>query len=509
MKIDKLITRIQLLPIEWVNSSNSDEEIYNLFVSKKDQSYDSNCLYICTNSTLPKTFLKENLNFIYVSDSSVLPDFNHLPNSNIIHIKTKLSTEKIRLTISDILAKDNIMTSHMYRLIQVLHSNKGIHALIDEAYSVLQNPILLVDAGYKILASRQANVEKRPDLEEQSNQGYMNEQNIIAMKKARLYEKARESKYPYYSKQSSEHDAWITALVFVHGIESAHIAVMETNRKFTEEDFELIDFLCRLVSLELQKTDFYKTNASLKHSFFLSELLDNHMRDINTINQRIKSLNWKVTDFMYIMTITEQQADFFDRKAQLISKQLNQLLPHSRWVIYEGKIVFLLCLSDQSKTLFEENSSLQEFLKINDLNASISRCFSSFLDIRKYYEESLTAYDFGLKLSPNSQIFMYEDFICQHIGKILSKTYDLEDFYHTGIMQIKKYDKEHKTNLLETLKEYLKYPDNPSAASKNLFIHKNTLFYRMSKIKELFPIDLSDGEDRLKMHLTLKFMELE
>jgi DNA-binding PucR family transcriptional regulator len=59
------------------------------------------------------------------------------------------------------------------------------------------------------------------------------------------------------------------------------------------------------------------------------------------------------------------------------------------------------------------------------------------------------------------------------------------------------------------LQKYLTYPDNPTKAAEELFIHKNTLFYRIGKIKELFPIDLSNGEERLKIHLTLKLIEVE
>lgn len=509
MKIDKITARIKLLPIEWIISSDTEVEIYSFQTVKKDTTFHENCLYICTPSSVPKDSTREKLNFLYISENEKIPEFKALENSNVLRVNSSISVENLIDVLTDIFAKDNIMTSNMYRLIQILHSNKGIQELIDEAFKVLGNPIMLVDAGYKILAASQVKVENRPDLEEQNTQGYMNEKNIAAMKKARLYEKAREHKYPYYSKEAEKTEGWITALVFVHGIESAHIAVSDSYRPFSDEDFELIDFLCKLVSLELQKTDFYKTNESLKHSFFLSELLDNHIRDLSVINNRIQNLNWKITEFMYVMTITEQQADFFDRKAQLISKQLHQLFPYSRWVIYEGRIVFLICLTDGSKKIFEEDSQLTDFLNINNLCAAISRCFSSFIDVRKYYEESMTAYEFGMSLSPDKKIFLYEDFICQHIGKIISENHILKDFYHSSVIKIKIYDEEHKTNLLETLKEYLKYPDNPTRAAKNLFIHKNTLFYRMSKIKELFPIDLSDGEERLKIHLTLKFMELD
>ena len=75
-------------------------------------------------------------------------------------------------------------------------------------------------------------------------------------------------------------------MVYIHNIETAHIATADSNRLFTQEDFEFIDFLCRIVSLELQKSDFYKTNRSMMHNFFLLELLDNHVLDLATIYRR-------------------------------------------------------------------------------------------------------------------------------------------------------------------------------------------------------------------------------
>jgi hypothetical protein len=49
---------------------------------------------------------------------------------------------------------------------------------------------------------------------------------------------------------------------------------------------------------------------------------------------------------------------------------------------------------------------------------------------------------------------------------------------------------------------------DPGAAAGKLFIHKNTLFYRINKAKELFGLNLSDGYERLRIYLTMIFMEL-
>ncbi|MDK2808425.1 MAG: hypothetical protein PWP24_1160 [Clostridiales bacterium] len=410
---------------------------------------------------------------------------------------------------SKLLLKEQVLTHKKAILMELLYQNHTLQDLIDTAYQILDNPIFLVDTSYKILASCQNIVYDRPDLAEQTIAGYMKEENIESMKKDRLYEIAREQGYPYYSKQEGSSYGWVTALIHVHGIESAQMGVMDSNHPIEEQDLELIDFLCRLISIELQKSNFYKNNQSLMHSFFLSELLENRIRDIHTIRHRIQNLTWKVTEYMYILTISEQRADIFDKKAQLISKQLHLILPDSRWVIYDGRIVFLLCLPDASGAIFREGSELSNYLQINNLTASVSRCFHSFLEVHKYYEESLTAYTMGQRFDPDKHMYLYSDYVCQHIGEIISEQYKLTDFYHPVIASIQEYDMLHNSHLLETLKEYLTYPDNPSLAAEHLFVHKNTLFYRMSKLKELFNVDLSNGEERLKIHLSLKFMELK
>lgn len=508
MQLSKIIKKLTNFPCTWASNKNSNEEIYSYHIIKKDELLKTNYLYLCIPKNLSKKMDIIGYNFLCIITSPDDQIKYRFHNSNLIYAITTESLEEIEEKIELIMANHNTLSSNMYKLMQVIHANYGIQALIDTAYEVLGNPILLVDSSYKILASCQNVTYNRPDLEAQKTLGYMIESNILAMKKAKLYEKAREQRYPYYNKDPEANEGWITALVYIYSIEAAHIAVNDSNHPFSENDFEFVDFLCHLVSLELQKSDFYRTNESLMHSFFLSELLENHMRDMPTILRRAQSLSWNLTDYLRVLTITEQTTNIFDKKAQLISNQLHKILPNSHWIIYEGHIVFLICLTDPSVESFRSDALL-EFLRINHLTGSVSRCFHSLIDMRRFYQESLAAYQFGQRFHPEDNLHFYTDYLCQHIGGILSEQYNLSNFYHPAITKMREYDTTNKTNLLATLKEYLTYPDNPSIAAEHLFIHKNTLFYRMAKIKELFTLDLSNGEERLKIHLSLKFMELE
>lgn len=509
MKLSNIIDRIKHATFSWISNADSSEEIFNCRLYKKGMTLNENTLYLCKYSALSNHADVLGYSFLCISDTVLNETSYRFHNANCILLQTELTLEKLEHQIELILGNHAVLVSNMARIIQLLQENKGIHSIIEAAYEILMNPILLVDNSFKILASCQDVASVRSDLKTQQELGYVIEENVNAIKQARLYEHARMEHAPYYTKDAGASEGWITALIHIHGIETAHIAVSDSNHPFTDIDIEFVDFLCRIVSLELQKDDFYRSNESLMHSSFLSELLSNHMLDISTIERRANILNWKLTDSLRIITISEQHSNIFAKKAQLISKQLHAILPNNHWVIYEGRIVFLVALQDPSLEALISKSDLKDYLKINHLIGSVSRAFPHLIYCSRFYNESLAAYQLGQRFQPDGILHFYNDYVCQHIGSILAEKYTLSDFYHPAISKIQNYDHIHKTHLLDSLAEYLKHPDNPTAAAKNLFIHKNTYFYRISKIKELFTLDLSNGEERLKLHLSLKFMELE
>lgn len=70
------------------------------------------------------------------------------------------------------------------------------------------------------------------------------------------------------------------------------------------------------------------------------------------------------------------------------------------------------------------------------------------------------------------------------------------------------YDMEHNTNLIETLEIYFKNCQNAINASKDLFIHRNTLLYRLERISELLDLDFNNSEQILIIQLALKALRI-
>ena len=511
MLLSKIMTGFHHSNRKWICQFNRDIEIYSFDFLSNSTRFESGILYFGNVSDLPEQLPGQPLNFLCLEDAP-LPSWylSGAPTRlNLITLENTITSTQILQTLTSLFGNAARIAGGRSHLLEVLHANQGLQAIVDKAYEILQNPIIVVDSSYKILAMYQDTSipEDRWDLEEQRSLGYMLQTNIDAMNKAKIYEQTRLAQYPVYNKDPSESHGWITALIYIHGIEVGQIGVMDSTHPFTEVDFELIDFLCKIISLELQKSDFYRTNQGLMHSYFLSDLLDNQTQDSAVIKQRMTNLGWDLRNHMQILLISDLAHNFFDGKAQLITSQLHSLLPSSRWVIYHGQIVFLI--SSETPKTFSKREGLYHYLSINRLTASVSNQFDSLLDIRKYYLQAVKAEAFGLRFHPEEPIHYYEDYLFQHMGEIVATKQPLRDFYHPGVVAIREYDATHGTNFLETLKLYLIHIDDPATVAAKLYVHKNTVFYRIAKLKEQFHLNLDDGDERFKIHLTVKLMEME
>ncbi|MDV3428378.1 MAG: helix-turn-helix domain-containing protein [Bacillota bacterium] len=101
--------------------------------------------------------------------------------------------------------------------------------------------------------------------------------------------------------------------------------------------------------------------------------------------------------------------------------------------------------------------------------------------------------------------FKNKDFIlddsCNYVFYEQVKSYDLLNqipkdnliyFCNQKIWEIYEYDKAYKTNYLNTLHIYLQTNRSIKLTSNYLYLHRNTINYRILKIKELFRINLEN-----------------
>jgi purine catabolism regulator len=84
----------------------------------------------------------------------------------------------------------------------------------------------------------------------------------------------------------------------------------------------------------------------------------------------------------------------------------------------------------------------------------------------------------------------------------LANSVDLRPFRKL-IEPLKAHDRERNSNLVHTLEVFFAANANASEAADRLFLHRNSLLYRLERIQELTGLDLKDHRARLALQLGL------
>lgn len=83
---------------------------------------------------------------------------------------------------------------------------------------------------------------------------------------------------------------------------------------------------------------------------------------------------------------------------------------------------------------------------------------------------------------------------------------EIQEYYTSTIKKIEKYDEVNGTSLMDTLEVFFRYDNKKTVVASKLFIHVETLRYRLNRIEEItgYSLDTSEGIFALQMGLKLK-----
>lgn len=78
----------------------------------------------------------------------------------------------------------------------------------------------------------------------------------------------------------------------------------------------------------------------------------------------------------------------------------------------------------------------------------------------------------------------------------------LEGKLHPALAILAEYDRENQADFLHTLEVYLDNDCNAQKCGRLLFLHRNSLVYRIRRIQEITDCDLSNPEERAYLRLS-------
>jgi purine catabolism regulator len=70
------------------------------------------------------------------------------------------------------------------------------------------------------------------------------------------------------------------------------------------------------------------------------------------------------------------------------------------------------------------------------------------------------------------------------------------------------YDKERGTELIKTLETYFECRGNLKQVAEKMYVHYNTVLYRLERIVQITNVNLDDAADNLNFQIGLKIIKI-
>jgi len=199
----------------------------------------------------------------------------------------------------------------------------------------------------------------------------------------------------------------------------------------------------------------------------------------------------------------------------LIEKKFKDSFPHIMYTIFSDNIL-LVVESSFSRREFEKEikkiiKEVKEDIQKNyqlDLTIGISNYRSSLMKLNECYREAKTAVRFSRKWYDKDRTMFYNQLGVYKALDYIAQTDIGEELYQFYLGSLIDYDKEHNTELLHTLRHLIINNWNMKETAQKLFIHYNTMKYRVKKIEEILDIDLNDSDQKFNLNLALKLLQL-
>ena len=126
--------------------------------------------------------------------------------------------------------------------------------------------------------------------------------------------------------------------------------------------------------------------------------------------------------------------------------------------------------------------------------------------LREAYMECVETQRMADKLVLPDRVLHYETIEFAHLFQNLSSTM-MEDYCAKILRPLLEKDAEYSQEMIRTLEVFIRNDGQVSEAAKQLFIHRNTVTYRLEKISDLLQVDFKKVNDLLKLKAVFLFRQ--
>lgn len=408
------------------------------------------------------------------------------------HDMILLKTEDINEVFNEILDAFDYYNAWSDRIREKIRTGSSLTEVLEDSYTVFGQKLLIADPGYLLIASY--GLEEtggNPNLDYMLEHQIMPLDTILAINNDLRFRKYSSEAYLIDYKELGA--PCLCRNLFSRNLHFGWVLVINDTIPPTRGKGQLLEELGDLVEMW---SDYHSGRQNFRsYSDTFKDLLLHGPETVTLDPLVLSTLGWYPEDEKQLFLL------YYKTESRLLLQLRHKLEALSGGcipVFLDDRVV--LIFNRRVGTYTEFISSLAELLRKTGACAAISQEFQDFCQMQSQYHLTEIILEYCPKLP--GEIYDFQPYAVLYAAALI-REHACTDISHPALYILKKYDQKQHTCLYQTLKTYLECEQNYVKTAEALYIHRNSLLYRLKRIRELTGLDLDDAKVRL--HLLLSF----
>jgi hypothetical protein len=384
-----------------------------------------------------------------------------------------------------------------------LLTNDSLQDLLNIAHRVFRRPMFIKnDSSWVYAITKGYDMGVHPDWARMLDNIRGRQSDLDAVKTVSLdpkFQTAFTEKYPCIRHSPFYGDDVLHANVWLKEQRILEVITLSHGKPFNPGDTHLMKFFVQIVHKMIMK-DTSRSLFFAGHSSFLASMLENDNYDMSSLNAMLHTFGWHREDEFIVFCVTAQ-ANFDTPILNVLREKLVKKFRYCGALSYKGQVI---CIVNISKTGALSHILQQaESIIPKTFTWGGSFVFRGLQNFPAYYRQAQFAQTLARE-TEQPYCAMHRDAL-KIMSSQIKNLPDFKTFIHPDIRRLRDMDTNTNSHHASTLFEYMLCGGNITDTANRLGLHRNSLIYRINKIRDIITCNLDDMQDRKLLLLSFLF----